>query len=90
MVSHLALSMKGIEVPRGFMACHRCDNTFCINTDHLFVGTGKENMADASAKGRLANGKKEVCKYGHPLTAERVCRMCAQRRYLNWKERRRG
>ena len=56
MVSHLSLKTKGVNVPPGLMACHKCDNTFCINPDHLFVGTGKDNMADASAKGRLRRG----------------------------------
>jgi hypothetical protein len=86
-VSHLALEAKGVEVPRGFMACHRCDNPFCINDDHLFVGTGKDNMADASAKGRLAYGYSEVCWRGHPMSGDnlrvetsgrRRCRACEQ------------
>jgi hypothetical protein len=72
-------------------ACHRCDNTFCVNyLDHLFAGTRTANMQDAKAKGRLVGyGKRELCKAGHPLsgdnvrvdpkTGKRKCRTCALR-----------
>jgi hypothetical protein len=33
---------------------HRCDLPSCCNPDHLRPGTQADNMADASAKGRLA------------------------------------
>lgn len=37
---------------------HKCDNRRCINPDHLFLGTNKENVQDRDSKGRQARGEK--------------------------------
>lgn len=44
------------EIPKGMSICHRCDTPACVNPDHLFVGTHRENMNDMISKGRNRPG----------------------------------
>jgi len=50
--THIAFKLAGKEVPVGADVLHTCDNPYCVNLDHLFIGDAKANVADMIAKGR--------------------------------------
>lgn len=40
------------EIPEGMNVLHKCDNRWCVNTNHLFLGSLSDNAKDREAKGR--------------------------------------
>jgi hypothetical protein len=62
--------LKYGKIPRGFFACHRCDNPSCVNPDHVFLGTQADNIADCISKGRNAKGQT----HGTVTHPESICR----------------
>lgn len=48
-------------IPEGLYVCHSCDEPLCVNPDHLWVGTCRDNAQDRVAKDRGAHAEK----HGH-------------------------
>ena len=43
--------------PGALFVLHRCDEKRCQNPSHLFLGSQRENIRDAVAKGRMPSGE---------------------------------
>lgn len=39
-------------IPKQLQACHKCDNPLCVNPDHIFWGSSRDNHRDSIRKGR--------------------------------------
>lgn len=76
-------------IPNGMFICHSCDTSSCVNSDHLFIGTGTDNMKDKINKGRDFNLNKQTCIRGHTFNEKntrhhmrpggkwhRICKPC--------------
>lgn len=50
-------TIKYGEIPKGMVLRHLCNNAWCVNVEHLKVGTQKENVQDMIQCGRSCIGK---------------------------------
>ena len=59
LATHAIWEINHEPVPNGFNICHKCDNPSCVNPNHLFLGTQKDNIRDMVRKGRNPNRRGE-------------------------------
>lgn len=66
-------------IPAGLMVLHKCDNPLCVNPEHLFLGTAKDNAEDRNAKNRQSTARGEAAATSK-LKAEQVIAIRADNR----------
>lgn len=54
--SRLSWMISHGRIPIKLQVLHKCDNPKCINPNHLFLGTQKDNIVDCVSKGRISRG----------------------------------
>jgi HNH endonuclease len=57
LVSRVMYELHFGSITDKMCVCHKCDNSKCVNPNHLFLGTQKDNMTDMISKGRKASTK---------------------------------
>jgi len=63
--SRVSYEMYVGEIPKGYgyhgtCVLHKCDNRLCVNPDHLFLGSQKDNVLDMVKKNRQATGPRNA------------------------------
>lgn len=48
---------EAVSAPKGSVVLHSCDNKWCVNPQHLSIGTHKDNSLDMVKKNRQAKGE---------------------------------
>lgn len=84
------------ELPDDIDVLHKCDVKYCVNPDHLYLGSDPDNATDAVIRKRNFNSAKMECIQGHPLyganlyvfpNEKRMCRICQLERRRDWTDR---
>ncbi len=61
--------LKDPNFDQSLYVCHTCDNNYCMNPKHLFLGTAQDNSSDMVSKDRQAKGEGNGA---HILTEQEV------------------
>jgi len=55
--SRVSYELTNGLIPNDLIVCHKCDNPQCVNPNHLFIGTHKNNVDDKVSKNRQAKAE---------------------------------
>jgi len=96
----------GRQIKPGYQACHYCDTPSCIESNHIYEGTPKQNTKDAIERGKhrgwmnagAARMNRTHCPAGHEYSGSNLyysqgyqhCRECDRRRSREYQAKRRA
>ena len=79
-------------IPTGMQVLHKCDVKCCVNPEHLYSGTHRDNVFDAVIRDRYTRDTLTThCHRGHEFTesntyhyhGHRHCKSCWKLKYKN-------
>ena len=91
----ISWTFKHGAIPDRLLVLHKCDNPPCVNPEHLFLGTDRDNSRDRIRKGLWTPNQhvhQTHCLRGHEFTeantcrqrrngrVQRICRTCRRQR----------
>lgn len=68
MAHRVSFSVFKQEIPEGIFVLHSCDNSKCVNPDHLHLGTQKDNMREMRERGRDNDISRGRCGENHGMS----------------------
>jgi len=71
----LSYELYKSDIDAGIVVRHRCDNSICVNPDHLEIGSAGDNVRDSVRRGRISRGERRPAA---KLTAAQVIAIRAQ------------
>lgn len=93
-VHRAAYELARGPIPAGMTIDHLCNNTCCVNPDHLAVATYRENNNRGTSP-TAKNSRKTHCLHGHELKPRpdgtgRYCQACNTVRARGYRAKRRA
>jgi hypothetical protein len=90
----------GHSIPTNQEACHWCDTPNCIESEHLYAATHRENMEYSGKTWGAMHAAKTHCSKGHPFSgsnlyiapysSHRQCKICTKQRGEKYRARLKG
>ncbi len=80
------------DVPEGMTVHHKCENTLCVNPEHLEVLSVRDNILRSPTHLASREAAQTVCKYGHKFdrvtsAGKRYCKTCEKiRTARRWRK----